>query len=224
MNRAVFIDKDGTLIENIPYNVDPRKVKLYPGVQQALGRLREAGYRIVVISNQPGIAHGFFEESALRGVERKLLSELGSEATIDRFYYCPHHVGGRIPLYTLDCECRKPRPGMILRAAEEMGIDLRASWMIGDILNDVEAGNRAGCRSILINNGNETEWVQGRMRTPFYTAGQVIEAALKILQEGERDERQDKRADGKFQESEGARGRRSNTGQLYKGYNGPAVP
>ncbi len=181
MSRAIFLDKDGTLIEDVPYNVDPALIRLYPDVPEALRLLRAAGYRLIVISNQAGVARGYFEESALKGVRETLYRLLAAEGVpLDGFYYCPHHPGGVVAAYAVACECRKPSPGMILRAAREHGVDLAGSWMAGDILNDVEAGNRAGCRTVLIDNGNETEWVAGEGRKPDLVARTVLEAALRI--------------------------------------------
>jgi D-glycero-D-manno-heptose 1,7-bisphosphate phosphatase len=169
--KAVFIDKDGTLIHDVPYNVDPRRVSLTKDAGAALGRMKKAGYQLVVISNQSGIARVLFEEKDLLPVNRQiqqLLAPCGVQ--IDAFYYCPHGPHD-------ECQCRKPRPGMILQAARERMIDTRNSWMIGDILNDVEAGNRAGCRTIHLNNGNETEWIKGNYREPAYSVWNLTEAA-----------------------------------------------
>jgi histidinol phosphatase-like enzyme len=106
---------------------------------------------------------------------------------LDGFYYCPHHPRGALARYACECSCRKPQPGMLMRAAREHGIDLPASWMIGDILHDVEAGNRAGCRSLLIDNGNETEWQRGPGRTPTAIAADLFAAATLIAaSDGER--------------------------------------
>ena len=154
---AVFLDKDGTLIEDLPYNVVPSLIRLAPGAAEGVVRLHAAGYRLLVISNQSGVARGIFREEALAAVEetlRSLLSELG--VPLAGFYYCPHHPEGVMPGYAIDCSCRKPGPGMILRAAEDHAIDLERSWFVGDILDDVEAGRLAGCRTVLIDNGNET--------------------------------------------------------------------
>lgn len=169
--RAVFIDKDGTLVDDVPYNVDPGKVRLTEGAGLALQRMRKAGFRLIVVSNQSGIARGWFEESDLLPVNREIQAQLAPHGVeIDAFYYCPHGPGDH-------CACRKPAPGMILRAAEEHGIDCRGSWMIGDILHDVEAGNRAGCGTIHLDNGNETEWMPGSQRQPLYSVRTLLEAA-----------------------------------------------
>jgi D-glycero-D-manno-heptose 1,7-bisphosphate phosphatase len=178
---AVFLDKDGTLIEDVPFNVDPEKIKLFPDALQALKGIQEQGYKIIVVSNQSGVAYGYFEESALENVWKELSKLLQSaEVRIMGFYYCPHHSEGTVKGYDFDCDCRKPKSGMLLKAASELGINLSESWMIGDILNDVEAGNRAGCKTILIDNGNETEWTPGDFRIPDYFATSLTEAATII--------------------------------------------
>ncbi|HYG41061.1 MAG TPA: HAD family hydrolase [Cytophagales bacterium] len=181
MTKAVFLDKDGTLIENVPYNVDPGKIKLYPGAGLALRRLQEQGFKIIVVSNQSGVGRGLFEESALNVVWKEIAAKLMEyRVAIDNFYYCPHYKEGNIEGLNIECDCRKPLPGMLEKAAREHDIDLKQSWMIGDILNDVEAGNRAGCKTILINNGNETEWQNGAFRTPDFFATSILESAIII--------------------------------------------
>lgn len=181
-NKAVFLDKDGTLIDDVPYNVNPGLITLSKNCIDGLKLLQDAGYLLVIISNQAGVAYGYFEESALTIVEDKLkelLAEFGIK--LSGFYYCPHHPQGKIKAYTKKCDCRKPEPGMLIKAAEELNISLSASWMIGDILNDVEAGNRAGCRTILIDNGNETEWIMNEYRTPGTKCRNINQAANYLL-------------------------------------------
>ncbi|SNS99127.1 D,D-heptose 1,7-bisphosphate phosphatase [Noviherbaspirillum humi] len=179
--RAIFLDKDGTLIPDVPYNVDPDLITLSDKAAEGLRLMRELGYRLIVITNQSGIARGMFEPAALQGVQARIAALLADHGvTIDGFYYCPHHPQGKVAPYARDCDCRKPMPGMLLQAAREHGIDMAQSWMIGDILNDVEAGKRAGCRSILIDNGNETEWVPGGLRTPDSVVANLLEAAQAI--------------------------------------------
>lgn len=184
--RAVFLDKDGTVLEDVPYNVDPRAVRLNEGAGEALSRLAAAGFALLIISNQSGVARGLFEERALSGVERRvseLLRDFG--VTLTGFHYCPHHPEGEVAGYSRECDCRKPRPGMLLSAARRHHIDLTQSWMVGDILDDVEAGCRAGCRSVLLNDsqttGGESEWRAGPCRLPDLTAGSLAEAATLIL-------------------------------------------
>ncbi|QDV36269.1 D-glycero-alpha-D-manno-heptose-1,7-bisphosphate 7-phosphatase [Tautonia plasticadhaerens] len=181
-DRAVFLDKDGTLIDDVPYNVDPALIRLAAGAPEGLRSLHEAGFRLIVVSNQSGVARGLFPEGAL-GPVRARVEELLAEAgvTLSGFSYCPHHPGGSVPGYAERCDCRKPRPGMLLEAARAMGIDLGRSWLVGDILDDVEAGRLAGCRTVLIDNGNETEWDLTPGRQPHHRAADLSEAARVIL-------------------------------------------
>jgi D-glycero-D-manno-heptose 1,7-bisphosphate phosphatase len=183
-DRAIFIDKDGTLVVNVPYNVDPRRIILAPYAGRSLLALQEAGFRIVVVSNQSGIARGLFQESDLGPVVVRLRQLLGNAGVrLDGFYYCPHHPSGSVRQYSFECDCRKPQPGMIRQAAQDLGIDIGRSWMIGDILDDIEAGHAAGCRSILIDNGNEAEWRGGPQRTPDARVADLEAAAKLILTE-----------------------------------------
>jgi histidinol-phosphate phosphatase family protein len=169
--RAVFIDKDGTLIHDVPYNVDPKNVQLTMRAGRALRRMKNAGYQLIVVSNQSGVARGLFEEKDLLPINRQIQTLLAPYGVkVDAFYYCPHGPDD-------GCKCRKPMPGMILRAARDNAVDPQISWMIGDILNDVEAGNRAGCRTIHVDNGNETEWIRSDCRQPLYSVKDLAEAA-----------------------------------------------
>jgi D-glycero-D-manno-heptose 1,7-bisphosphate phosphatase len=181
-NRAVFLDKDGTLIRNVPYNVDPKRVELTFGAAHALQRLASRGFRLFVVSNQPGIAMGKFSLDALTPVEERIQQLLGvADVAIDGFYYCPHLPNAVVKEFALRCACRKPRSGLLRRAEADWDIDLRRSWMIGDILDDVEAGKRAGCRTILLTNGNETEWRLAPQRIPDHHAHNLSEAVRLIL-------------------------------------------
>lgn len=179
--RAIFLDKDGTLLEDVPYNVEPRRMRLAPRAGEAL-RLLAPHYGLVVVSNQSGVAHGYFAESALAVVECRLREMLAAyDVGLAGFYYCPHHPQGQVAACRIACDCRKPRPGMIRRAAQEKAFDLTRSWMVGDILDDIEAGRAAGCRTVLINNGGETEWQRSPDRQPEFTAGDLYVAAEWIL-------------------------------------------
>lgn len=176
--RAVFLDKDGTLIEDVPYNVDPALMRFLPGTAEGLRALHAARFRLIVISNQSGVARGHFPEAALVAVESRLRALFAAAGVpLAGFYYCPHHPDGTVPEYAVPCVCRKPFPGLILRAARERGIDRARSWFVGDILHDIEAGHRAGCRAILIANGNETVWELSPVRTPDALAADLAKAA-----------------------------------------------
>ena len=180
-NPCVFLDKDGTLVEDIPYNVDPGLIRLSAGAAEGLRLLHASGFRLIVISNQSGVALGRFPESALAGVRARLeelLADVG--VPLAGFYYCPHHPQGQLPCYTQACLCRKPQPGLITRAAWDHEIDLAGSWFVGDILDDVEAGHRAGCRTVLVDNGHETQWRRSPLRWPHHVAISLEDAALWI--------------------------------------------
>ncbi|MBW3570398.1 MAG: HAD family hydrolase [Gemmatimonadetes bacterium] len=179
---AVFLDKDGTLVQNVPYNVDPARIRLAPGAAEALRMLADAGFRLFVVSNQSGVARGYFGEEALGPVEARIREMLSAEgARVDAFAWCPHHPQGTVAAYARACDCRKPAPGMITALAAAHGIDLSRSWMVGDILDDVEAGRRAGCRTVLVDSGGETEWVPGAHREPDHVVGDLAAAARAIL-------------------------------------------
>jgi D-glycero-D-manno-heptose 1,7-bisphosphate phosphatase len=155
--RALFLDRDGTLVHPHHYPTRPEDLRLYDGVGHELRLLQQAGFRLVVITNQSGLARGYFDADALRAMHDHLTRELAElDVQLDRIYFCPHHPEGTIAELSIDCDCRKPRPGMLLRAAADLAIDLRRSWFVGDILDDVEAGNRAGCRTILVDLGSES--------------------------------------------------------------------
>lgn len=147
--KAVFLDRDGTIIEDPGYLSDPDEVTLLPGVELAIKSLSQAGYLVVVVTNQSGIARGMFTEETLDLIHdrlRELLHEKG--ARIDGMYYCPFLPEGSVEQYAVESDLRKPKPGMLLEAADELDIDLQRSWMVGDSPRDVEAGQRAGTRTI----------------------------------------------------------------------------
>jgi D-glycero-D-manno-heptose 1,7-bisphosphate phosphatase len=156
MKRALFLDRDGTLVEPRHYPSKPSDLILHAGIGPILRRFQDAGWELVVITNQSGLARGYFTEDDLAKMHawlREMLGEWGIE--LNSIQFCPHHIEGVIPHLAVACDCRKPEPGMLLNAARERDIDLTRSWMIGDILDDVEAGNRAGCRTALVDLGTE---------------------------------------------------------------------
>jgi D,D-heptose 1,7-bisphosphate phosphatase len=184
VKRAVFIDKDGTLVVDVPYNVDPGRIRLAPRAAEALGLLAEAGFGLYLVSNQSGVARGYFTEDDLRPVEEHIRFLLATQGlALDGVYWCPHHPEGVVPPYAVSCTCRKPEPGMLVRAAAEHDLDLGASWVLGDILDDVAAAHRAGCRGVMVDVGNETEWVSGPGRTPDYLAKDLADAARFIVRD-----------------------------------------
>jgi D-glycero-D-manno-heptose 1,7-bisphosphate phosphatase len=150
MRPAVFVDKDGTLIEDLPYNVDPGRIRLAPGALAGIAELGRAGLPLVVVTNQSGVARGYFEAADLEPVHRHLADIVASAgAELAGFYFCPHLPEG-VNEFAIECDCRKPLPGLVRRAAAELDLDLARSWFIGDAWMDVVAGRAAGCRTILV--------------------------------------------------------------------------
>ena len=179
--RAVFLDRDGTLVESRHYPSRPEELVLYPGVTAELRRLRAAGFGLVLITNQSALAHGYFGQSELDRMHEHLAAELRrGDVEIDAIYVCPHHPRGKVAELAIECDCRKPRPGLLLRAAADLGLDLARSWFAGDILDDVEAGNRAGCRTVLVDLGTERR-PERPSRWPAYVGRDTVHA-LRIVQ------------------------------------------
>jgi D,D-heptose 1,7-bisphosphate phosphatase len=153
---AVFLDRDGTLIEHVHYLSDPERVRLLPGAAEALRRIRRAGFARVLVTNQSAVGRGMLTLGRLEQIHAELERQLAaSGATLDAIYYCPEAPAGD-DRTVVECSDRKPGPGMLLRAADELGLDLGASWMVGDLISDVLAGLNAGCRSILVQSGQAT--------------------------------------------------------------------
>ena len=183
--KALLLDRDGTLVHPRRYPSRPEDLLLYDGICPELRDLQLAGFRLVVITNQAGIARGYFTEADLQQMHEYLERELALYSVhLDGIYYCPHHPDGVIPGLAVRCGCRKPQPGMVLRAAADLDLDLHASWFIGDILDDVEAGNRAGCRTVLVDLGTEKLPVEDRsnasLRCPTFIARDTL-SALRII-------------------------------------------
>jgi D-glycero-D-manno-heptose 1,7-bisphosphate phosphatase len=150
---AVFFDRDNTLIVGNEYLGNPEEVKLVDGAPAAVARVRDLGYATVVVSNQSGVARGYFTEDAVRAVNARideLLLRADVRAVIDLHEYCPYHPDGTVEAYRRDSDLRKPRPGMLIKASETLDLDLKRSWMVGDAPRDIEAGAAVGCRTILI--------------------------------------------------------------------------
>ena len=154
MSGAVFLDRDGTLIDEVGYLDRPERIALYPWSIDAVRALNRAGLRVVMVTNQSGVARGFFTEETLGEIHRRLASLLASGgAHIDAYYYCPHHPEGRVVQYARTCECRKPGRALVDRAVAEFGIDPRQSFAVGDRWLDVALGSAVGAKGILVRTG-----------------------------------------------------------------------
>jgi D-glycero-D-manno-heptose 1,7-bisphosphate phosphatase len=154
LRPAVFLDRDGVIIEDTDYVGSLEEVRILPGVLPAIRRLNDFGFPLVVVTNQSGVARGLFPESMIGAIHEFLQVELAQiGARIDRFEYCPHHAVHGQGAYRIDCDCRKPKPGMLQSAAGAMGLDLSRSWLVGDRITDLQAGAAAGCRTILVRTG-----------------------------------------------------------------------
>jgi D-glycero-D-manno-heptose 1,7-bisphosphate phosphatase len=150
-DRGVFLDRDGVLIEDTGYPDDPDAIRLLPGVGEALRSLRESGWRLVVVSNQSGIARGIVTLKRLDEIHDRLRVLLRVEGVaLDALYYCPHHPTAGRPPFDVDCDHRKPNPGMLLSAAAALGLRLECCWMVGDKESDMEAALAAGCQGVLV--------------------------------------------------------------------------
>ncbi len=189
MNSAVFLDRDGVLIEDVHLLTKPEQIRIPSGVAAALTKLKAAGYKLIVVSNQTVVSRGLATEAQVGTVNRRMEELLNTQGAprFDGFYICPHHPKATLEEYRSECECRKPRPGLILKAGREHNVDLARSFMIGDRITDIVAGAKAGCRTILVQTGQHTaapiESVEplDKNITPDHTCADLNAAANWIL-------------------------------------------
>lgn len=175
--KAVFLDRDGTIIVHEPYLRSLDQLQLLPNAAQGIRLFNEEGYLVIVVTNQSGIARGFFDEKCLELIHKKMIDILRNEgATIDDIYYCPHYKEGIIEQYTEDCDCRKPKIGMFLKAARQYHIDFTQSLMIGDSKVDMLAGKNTGCKCVLVENSKESQDTIN-MAAMDYVVKDLLEAA-----------------------------------------------
>jgi len=173
-NKAVFLDRDGTISRDVPYCSRPEDFELLPMVAEAIKLLNDHGLKVIVVTNQSGVGRGYFTEDMLAQIHQKMVDELAKTgAFVDAIYYCPHHPDE-------NCECRKPKPKMILQAARDLDINIRRSYFVGDSDLDIEAGKRAGCRTVLVktSNGNASILEQ---HLPDVVVVNLFEAATWII-------------------------------------------
>ena len=187
--RAVFMDRDGTISEEIGYVNHPARYRVFPYAAKAVHLLNESGYLAILVTNQAGVARGYFTEDLIGEVHSILRRELEREgAHLDAIYYCAHHPSVGQEPYRADCDCRKPRPGLIRRAAEEFDINLAESWMIGDRYSDVELARNAGVRAAFVLSGygrGEWEYQRGAWQhEPDLVAEDLLDAVRQITGRG----------------------------------------
>jgi D-glycero-D-manno-heptose 1,7-bisphosphate phosphatase len=185
MNRAVFIDRDGTISEEVGYINHLSRFRLFPYSAAAIKQLHENDYLAIVITNQAGVARGYFSEEMVQDIHKQMTKDLEtSGARLDAIYYCAHHPSVGQPPYQLDCDCRKPKPGLLFRAAQDYDIDLANSWMIGDRYSDIELAANAGVKSALVLSGyGRGEWEHQRdtwTRQPDLVAEDLLAAVSEI--------------------------------------------
>ena len=185
MRRAVFIDRDGTISEEVGYINHPSRFRVFPYAAPAIKHLNDAGWLAIVVTNQAGVARGYFSEDMIQTVHAGMTKELEKGgARLDAVYYCAHHPSVGEPPYLFDCDCRKPKPGLISRAARDFNIDLAGSWMVGDRYSDVELARNAGVKSMFVLSGyGRGEWEHQRpnwTEQPDLVAEDLLEAVRVI--------------------------------------------
>ncbi len=183
INKAVFLDRDGVITEDPPHYAHRLdQLRIIPGSAQAIQLLNAHHFRVIVISNQSGVARGYYSEDDVKifndGIEF-LLKKVG--AHIDTIYYCPHHPEAFVERYKINCDCRKPKPGMILEAAQKHSLDIEKSFVVGDKWSDIEAGRAAGCKTVLVLTGHGKEEVDKKQGSADYIALDLYDAVDKYI-------------------------------------------
>ncbi len=186
-NRAVFLDRDGTINERVEYLSDPEKFKLLPRAAGAVKLLNKTDFKVIVVTNQAGVGRGYFTEEKLEEIHQEMKRQLRrKKAYINAVYYCPHHPTEGIGKYKKNCWYRKPNPGMLEKAAKDFNLDLRRCYTIGDNLSDLEVGNRVNCKTILVLTGYGKKCCANKNNWKFnieYVADDLLEGAKWILRE-----------------------------------------
>ena len=177
--KAVFLDRDGTIVQEQGYITVPDDLRILPGVAGAILSLHAQGWKVIVVSNQAAVAKGLITEEELGEINMRMVMMLGAEgAIIDGIYVCPHHPEGKVPDYAIECGCRKPRAGLLEQAASEHGLDLAQCVMIGDSLRDLQAGREAGVSAtVLVRTGHGAETAAGEHGADFVAADLAAAAA-----------------------------------------------
>ena len=185
MKPAVFLDRDGVITQEPPYYAHKvSDLKLIARSADAIRLLNENGFLVIVTTNQAGIARGYYREEdaeLFNQALKEILAKQGSH--IDAIYYCPHHPEAKIERYRIDCNCRKPKPGMLTRAEKELNIDMKKSFAIGDKMSDIEAGKRAGCKTIMVRTGQGAEELKNNHINGDFVTDDLYSAVRHILTE-----------------------------------------
>lgn len=184
MNKAVFLDRDGVIIQEPPhyvYRLD--QLKIIPRSAEAIKLLNLKDYKVIVVSNQAGVAYGYYLEKDVILFNQLMKEELTLyNAYVDAIYYCPHHPKAKVRKYRLDCDCRKPKPGMLKKAEKELNIDLKSSYMIGDKKSDIDTGKSVGCKTVLVLTGHGTKELERyNIRYDSSVANNLYDAVKKLL-------------------------------------------
>jgi D-glycero-D-manno-heptose 1,7-bisphosphate phosphatase len=186
LRPAVFLDRDGTINQEVGYIRELANLTLIPGAAEAIRELNQMGVPVIVVTNQSGVARGYYPDSWIGQLHGRLIALLANEgAQLDGVYYCPHLPDGSVAEYSFACACRKPEPGMLVQAAQDLGLDLSRSFMIGDKATDVEVGFRVGSQSILLRSGYGEKVLKGeyqhRPESEYYIADSLIDSYTRIL-------------------------------------------
>lgn len=182
-NKAVFLDRDGVITQDPPHyahRID--QLALIEGCSEAIKKLNSAHYKVIVITNQSGVAKGMYPEECVKIFNDEMVMRLQTaDAYIDAIYYCPHHPKAIIPEYRIDCTCRKPKPGMIVEGGGKNNIDLKSSFLVGDKWSDIEAGRTAGCRTILVKTGHGLQEYKREKHAVDYIAEDLLDAVVNYI-------------------------------------------
>ena len=198
MNRAVFLDRDGVITKEPPYyahKID--QLELIPKSAEAIRLLNESGFKVIVISNQSGVARGYYQEKDIKIYNRAMKKKLEEKnAYIDAIYYCPHHPEAALEKYKIDCECRKPKPGMLTQAKKDLNLNLKLSFLVGDKMSDIEAGYRAGCKTILVLTGQGNDELKKSPKMdikPIYISKDLF-TAIQIIKRNKKSREDNKKS------------------------------
>ncbi|HJO93299.1 MAG TPA: HAD family hydrolase [Victivallales bacterium] len=176
-NKACFLDRDGVLIEEVNYLSYPSQILIFENSYKALKLLRDNDYKIIVITNQAGVARGYFKETDITVIHKEIDRFLSlKKLSIDKYYYCPHHPEGTVPEYSFECACRKPAPGLIFQAVKDFDIDLGESFLIGDKMSDINSAKNAGCFSILVKTGHGLEHTENAQNNNIPIKENILDA------------------------------------------------